>query len=353
MRTYYTMSGEMLQYPDALAFAYNPFVLTATPVQLDADPVSIVDLAITCEGVTRTLSAYAYNGKVQMDAQSVVRLFFDQAVQPVGSELAESRRAVTMRCTWTLTTEAGDTESDYFDCLVIWGATKAGGENFNTNRKAIYYPNYPLTVSVYTDTHAAIVVSQRGETDTVLSVTPQRIYDIPITAAGSVHLADTDTTIFDDTFDDTFAGVLIGDKLIEIEEGCDIEDGVYLRWYDRHGFLCHRLFERGTLQVKVSTTPTRRDDLLQWDDIYRYQGSAGTRQSATREDVIPVCATLVDKETWETLCDLATSPAVDMYVNGGWVAVNILAATYQRDHKDILQDWACQVVMPEINIQRR
>ena len=76
----------------------------------------------------------------------------------------------------------------------------------------------------------------------------------------------------------------------------------------------------------------------------------------SREDTIPVCAPLVDRETWDMLFDIATSPCVDLfagYKDGlvKWLPVTAVTGSYTKT-KAVLQDFVCNIVLPEVQIQK-
>ena len=89
---------------------------------------------------------------------------------------------------------------------------------------------------------------------------------------------------------------------------------------------------------------------------YGYESGAGRMQSLKREDSLPICAPLVDSETWDMLFDVTTSPIVDMFAGyeGGvpkWVSVNVVAASYTKGGAP-LQDFICAIALPEVEIQK-
>ena len=99
------------------------------------------------------------------------------------------------------------------------------------------------------------------------------------------------------------------------------------------------------------------NNLLAYDMSYGYQGYTGRQQQMSREDTIPVCAPLVDSDTFDMLMDIATSPCVDLFAGYDadnrpqWIAVTINAGTYKKT-KAVLQDFVTNIVMPEVQIQK-
>ena len=76
-----------------------------------------------------------------------------------------------------------------------------------------------------------------------------------------------------------------------------------------------------------------------------------------REDVVSLCAPLVDSETWDMLFDIATSPCVDMFAGykdgegAKWLSVTVVAGSYTKIGA-VLQDFICSIQLPDINIQK-
>ena len=75
-----------------------------------------------------------------------------------------------------------------------------------------------------------------------------------------------------------------------------------------------------------------------------------------RNDIIPLCAPLVDSGTFDLLQDVTSSPVVELYCGNDdddlpvWVGVGVQAATYTKT-RDILQDFAFNLILPEIPVQ--
>ena len=137
----------------------------------------------------------------------------------------------------------------------------------------------------------------------------------------------------------------------------DTESGIYLRWIDRHGFIRYWLFaaveETREIASDLSFIRNNLDDYL-----YGYYGDNGRRQGYDRTDSIKLCAPLVDRDTFDMLQDLASSPVVDMYLGGDWtqeedqwMSVTIKAGSYTKS-KACLQDFVCEMIINNINVQR-
>jgi hypothetical protein len=145
----------------------------------------------------------------------------------------------------------------------------------------------------------------------------------------------------------------------------DHDEGVYLRWIDRHGKWRYWLFKAGdpTRQAASKFGLWYRTDYGKYDVGNGYvggkdwQGDAGRRQSFTRNDVQPLCAPLVTQEVFDMLQDITTSPVVDMFLGYAtptkpmWTAVTVEAGQYTKDIKKPEQDFLLNVMLPEIPVQ--
>ena len=67
---------------------------------------------------------------------------------------------------------------------------------------------------------------------------------------------------------------------------------------------------------------------------------------------------MVDSDTFDMLQDLASSPVVDMYLGGDWMneedqwtSVTIKAGSYTKS-RACLQDFVCEMIINNINVQR-
>ena len=165
---------------------------------------------------------------------------------------------------------------------------------------------------------------------------------------------------FDNTFDLTFCLPAGGKQslLLRIDRD-DTESGIYLRWIDRHGFIRYWLFASGEETREIASDLSFiRNNLCGYSDIYGYVGDSGRRQGYERTDSIKLCAPLVDSDTFDMLQDLASSPVVDMYLGGDWMneedqwtSVTIKAGSYTKSTA-CLQDFVCEMIINNINVQR-
>lgn len=250
----------------------------------------------------------------------------------------------------------------------VWGGLKTG-EHYGRHRTVTWFQNYPFTVGVYAAASGQFSVGVNSAPSNIIANSGQGVYNILIDDANGGRymtifdiVGSLDQGTFEDVFDLTFDWDLDGtiDEIVRINLVTrDINEGIYLRWIDRHGFWNYWLFKEGdgTRNAASRFGTWYRNNLAKWEEIYHWQQDSGRRQSLTRNDVVPVCAPLVDQETFDMLQDVTTSPCVDMYLGldsndvPKWTAVTIEAGSYTKDVRKPEQDFVMNVVMPEIPVQ--
>jgi hypothetical protein len=258
--------------------------------------------------------------------------------------------------------EGSDLATFSYTTFYVWGAMRAG-ETWNGFKRLTWFTHFPFSFGLYTNAASQILVGYEGAPNKLVKPGIDGIVDINDSVLPSKarywNIYDYDGKIeqgtFTDVFDLTFAMASGGKQslLARIERN-DTEEGIYLRWVDRHGFYRYWLFTQGDESRAISSdTSFIRNNLGGYDDtIFGYLGANGRRQGYSREDTIPLCASLVDSETFDFLQDLASSPVVDMYLGGNkWQSVTIKAGTYTKTTAE-LQDFVCNLVINDTQIQQ-
>lgn len=374
--------GVRLQYPDEIAFAFNPslFILRGSALQ-GMKIVMDNDQDVIMQGQPERFVCYAkaFSGRCVLDISEYIRAFFDGMDLSVDYETYQPTdlgRVIQCSVSYSIMEDDG-TVSDrlnafVFDICYIWGALRTGGEVFNGYKHLTWFTNYPFTMPLYKDGRddVTLLFSKNGRLDNMLEIQGggrSTIYNI---AAKEVMkkdaryyiVSDFDGKIkqatFDLTFDLTFYGGTGKRTPIMRIDLDNCENGVYLRWIDRHGMWRYWLFKQGGDSRKVTKeNDFIRNDLLSYDMVYGYQGGTGRRSSYSREDTWSIGAPLVDSDTFDMLQDMTASPIVDMFAGYGddnipkWVAVSVNAGTYKKTDA-VLQDFTTNIILPEVAIQK-
>lgn len=355
------ITGIVVTYPDYMAFAFNPVLITAE----GATDGLVVD--VSANGVVREASVASFGNDAHADVQEYCQAFFDGMDLSVDYASNKSLTDMGMTLYFDARATAGnDTFTVSFQCFVVWGALKPCGEEFQPMRRLMWFKNYPFTFGLYAQMGETVMFGYNGAPVTYETIAADGLYNfssanLPQGAKYHVIYSYNGTiqqATFDNTFDLTFwlDNNGIQTEMLRIDY-CDCDEGVYLRWIDRHGFWVHWLFKPGDEQRTIAALREfSRNALTNYDINYGWQRGAGRRQAMSRGDVIPVCAPLVDSDTFDILQDVTSSPVVDIYCGDDannvpqWVGVGIQAATYTKK-RDELQDFVMNVILPETPIQ--
>lgn len=356
-----TKNGIMIKYADAVGFAFLPCIIKAS-----GSGVASIETTISRETRTHTYSVEAFADNCIMDYREYVQALFDgisfgnldyTKVSQQSKLGAEFNISVKVK-----NSEGSDLAAFSYTTFYVWGAMRAG-ETWNGFKKLTWFTHFPFSFGLYINEVSQILVGYEGAPNKLVKPGIDGIVDINASVLPSKarywNIYDYDGKIelgtFTDVFDLTFAMASGGKQslLARIERN-DTEKGIYLRWVDRHGFYRYWLFTQGDESRAISSdTSFVRNNLRGYDDtIFGYLGANGRRQGYSREDTIPLCAPLVDSETFDFLQDLASSPVVDMYLGGDkWQSVTIKAGTYTKTTAE-LQDFVCNLVINNTQIQQ-
>lgn len=356
-----TKNGITIKYADAVGFAFLPCIIKAS-----GSGVASIEATISRETKTYTYSVEAFADNCIMDYREYVQALFDGISFGKLDYSRESQQS-NLGATFTISVKVKNREGSNlttfsYTTFYVWGAPRFG-ETWNGYKRLTWFTNFPFSFGLYTSEVSQILVGYEGAPNKLVKPGIAGIVDINASVLPSKamywNIYDYDGEIqqgtFDNTFDLTFC-IATGGKqslLLRIDRD-DTESGIYLRWIDRHGFYRYWLFTQGDESRAISSdTSFLRNNLGEYDDtIFGYIGANGRRQGYSREDTIPLCAPLVDSETFDFLQDLASSPVVDMYLgNNKWQSVTIKAGTYTKTTAE-LQDFVCNLVINNTQIQQ-
>lgn len=363
MRTH-NIDDTTIEYPDEIGFCFNPVVMNIYGHAWAWVEVTVTDvLTGTAHKEKRAMFKTAcffdvsFYMQSAFDATEFGRIDYSQT----GAQDSQLGRLFSVEVDmYTSDSEIG--QSFQFDTFIIWGAMKVG-ERYNGNRALTWFKNFPFTVGMYTAGSGEVSVTADGQIMPSIVLSQRRVYNLMlkgIDAQNEVvfNLPGTSTgaSVFDNTFDFTFQAMMNMAANVKLLVD-DCTDGIYLRWVNRHGFYCYWLFRRGDAQLVVSNDGEFiRNNMQDYSYKNGYHGGSGRKQRKTEENTLPVCAPLVDSDTYDFLFQLALSPVVDMYAgkdsNGTdrWKAVNISVGTYSKT-RAVLQDFVAEIILPETRVQ--
>ena len=360
-----TINGITIKYADAVGFAFLPCIIKASGSNL-----SWIEVIIRYNNTERSYNVETLNDSCITDFKTYVQALFDGRIHAAYDWTIDYDSSV-LNLQVGIEVNAYDDRDEQlasfdFRTNMVWGAPKYW-ETWNGYKRLTWFTHYPFTFGIYlSKLNANILIGYEG--------VPNKIEKIPINGmvdfyAGILpsgakywNIYDYDGEIqqgtFDNTFDLTFRLTTGGKQLLLLRiDRDDAESGIYLRWIDRHGFIRYWLFAAGDETREIASDLSFIRNNLD-DYLYGYYGDNGRRQGYERTDSIKLCAPLVDSDTFDMLQDLASSPVVDMYLGGDWtqeedqwMSVTIKAGSYTKSTA-CLQDFVCEMIINNINVQR-
>ena len=360
-----TKNNITIQYPDAVGFAFLPCIIKASGSNL-----SWIEVIIRYNNTERSYNVETLNDSCITDFKTYVQALFDGRIHAAYDWTIDYDSSVLYLQVGIEVNAYDDRDEQLasfdFRTNMVWGAPKYW-ETWNGYKRLTWFTHYPFTFGIYlSKLNANILIGYEG--------VPNKIEKIPINGmvdfyAGILpsgakywNIYDYDGEIqqgtFDNTFDLTFRLTTGGKQLLLLRiDRDDAESGIYLRWIDRHGFIRYWLFAAGDETREIASDLSFIRNNLE-DYLYGYYGDNGRRQGYERTDSIKLCAPLVDSDTFDMLQDLASSPVVDMYLGGDWtqeedqwMSVTIKAGSYTKSTA-CLQDFVCEMIINNINVQR-
>lgn len=358
-----TIDDTTIEYPDEICFCFNPVVINIRGHAWARVQVMVIDED------TSTLHQEIRNtfgGTCFFDISFYMQGAFDTGLPgeiDYSTAVAEDSRLGRKFTVQLVMYESDDDfESFAFDTFAIWGAMQVG-ERYNGDRTLTWFKNLPFTVGMYTAGAASVSVTADSVSKPAIALSARKVYNIKMKGLdASRELVLTlppgtaGSSVFDHTFDYTFQALSnTGSTVRLLVNNCT--EGVYLRWVSRHGYYCYWLFTRGDESKQVANDGEFiRNNMQDYNYVNGYHGGSGRKQRKTEENTLPVCAPLVDSDTYDFLFQLALSPLVDMYagkdVNGDdrWLAVNVAVDTYSKT-RAVLQDFTAEIILPETRVQ--
>lgn len=358
-------NGYSFFYPDEVHFAFLPCIIKASGSNL-----SWIEVIIRCGNKERAYNVEAFNSVCITDFKTYVQALFDGRINAAYDWTINYDSSVLNLLVGISVNVYDDRDEQLasidFTTNMVWGAPKYG-ETWNGYKRLTWFTHYPFTFGIYlSKLNANLLIGYEGVPNKLLKIPINGMVDFyaGILPSGAKYwnIYDYDGEIqqgtFDNTFDLTFSLATGGKQslLLRIDRD-DTESGIYLRWIDRHGFIRYWLFAAGEETREIASDLSFIRNNLD-DYLYGYYGDNGRRQGYNRTDSIKLCAPLVDRDTFDMLQDLTSSPVVDMYLGGDWtqeedewMSVTIKAGSYTKSTA-CLQDFVCEMIINNINVQR-
>jgi hypothetical protein len=363
MRTH-SIDDTTIEYPDEIAFCFNPVVINILGHAWASVAMIVTD---TVTNDSHTEKRTMFDTSCFFDMSFYTQAAFDSIdfnkVDYTASGAQDSKLGRLFSVELDLYNDDGTLGNSFqFNTFVIWGAMKIG-ERYNGDRVLTWFKNYPFTVGMYTAAAGSVNVTADGVALDAIALPDRKVYNLMlngIDAKDEVRFelpgSEGVASVFDNTFDFTFQALTnVAATVRLLVDSCT--DGVYLRWINRHGFYCYWLFHNGDESRQVANDGEFiRNNMQDYNYVNGYHGGTGRKQRKTENNTIPICAPLVNSDTYDFLFQLALTPVVDMYagkdVNGvdRWKAVNVSVETFVKA-RSVLQDFVATIILPETRVQ--
>lgn len=363
MRTH-KIGATTIEYPDEISFCFNPVVINVFGQIWAWVEVTVTD---TLSRIVRSEKRALFESACFFDISFYMQSSFDlldfNKVDYSVEGACDSKLGRLFSVEIDFYNPDGSMGNTFqFNTFVMWGAMKVG-ERYNGDRTLTWFKNYPFSVGLYSSVKSILLVKVDGVSQTNIQLSGQKVWNISlkdIDAKDHVLLtlpgSDTGASVFDNTFDFTFKALTNLASTIKIIVD-NSKYGIYLRWINRHGFYCYWLFKRGDESIQVvNDGEFIRNNMQDYSYKNGYHGGTGRKQRKTENNTLPVCAPLVDQDTYDFLFDIAMSPVVDLYAgkdaNGidRWKAVNVSVGTFNKSSRP-LQDFIMTIILPETRVQ--
>lgn len=340
------VNGININYPD-LGFAFNPIRLFITNYTQSAG------ISIEANGVTMKKEVLAKS--VSFELSAVARAMFNR------HEFynVKEKDSVLLK---TLSVKIFSGSVSLCECSipVIWGALQID-ELYTQTKKLTYFKGFPFTVPLYVEN---TIVLKIGDTEFKTVGPGKHNIDISkVKSNGVINIGLFDEKfhrVFDYTFDQTFGPqrVLIPNNMnIEVTVKECPNDGIYLRWINRHGEYNYYLFQSNTISTTTKNNSVVIDELYYTTALTNnYHMGTGKTIGKSIDESIKLFAPLVDAHTFDFLLGLVGSPVVDMFLGyndkkvAKWVSVNISDGSFAKSTSN-LQDFELLLIPNKQQVQ--
>lgn len=318
-----------VKYPDSVAFLFSPVMFVCE------SGAERLEVTMSKGNDSVTVVHDAFDGACYVDMREYAQGLFGDVSMPA-SYAATSQSDLCQSLTYTVRKYASNAWTTAINegvTYFVWGCPKID-EVWGVGRVVRKYTSKPFCVDLFNLGGQSFIFSDGTSSQ---SVTPSSIglwhVKIPTQLESAEVLSVTDSN---------------GEVIIKQAE---CEDGVMLRWIDRHGMLCHYTFIEGVRNAEIKDVGVvQRNNLLSLDG-YGWKGYNGRRELKERTDMMMLGAVLEEAAIIEMLTDLPSSPMVEMWDGSDWISVRVEAGTWTR-RGAALQDFECTIVFDDVAIQR-
>lgn len=360
----------VIGYPNSVAFLYSPqLVRIDCPNEDPGALTAAVHVTHVASGRSHIETRNLYKGSAVFDISRILQLLapdvdelFRRLDNASGAGLSER---------FELSVEYWDDdwhwliENEPIDAM--YGALDQG-ETYGERTQRRLYLNFPQTFNLWSN-DSGNVVFYFGED--YVSLTP--------TGDGDCHECDLVALLKKTGGLEGFKKMLLSRPQLDaeltwrsrIERGvetaesyrvltlvpdyCQPGEGTYLRWLNRRGEVSYGFFKNSQLRV----TSAARNTFSRYYGVDPSEPVAGAYINTQKQDYnetrdMIIGAVGLSYDEYQDMCDLATSPLVDMFIpdQSLWQRVNVVAGTFERNirrNTPSRQDLEIIIRLPERN----
>lgn len=361
-----------LEYPNSVAFMYSrqPVIVTAVEGAADVASVQLTVTAVSVGQASHVESRALRDGRAEFDISRIMQLLATDADDVLrrmdlrqGASLSNTFRlsvSVTLG-NGAILAMTGQPE----DIVGMYGALDQR-ETYGEPVQRRLWVNLPQTFNLWRDGDGNVSFKVNG-----MTVTPTAAAGLPCNECSFVDAMNRSGNGQMLSEMENGARLNVGfswksliadgsetpqtyrDVVLVADHRC-ADEGTFLRWINRRGELSYWLFTNSTVKVTSSVSETfsrhyEGDPAAPVRKGYINPQKANYREA--REMMLG--ATGLSFDEYEDLCDLATSPVVEMLVDSDmWLRVNVAAGSYERRirrNTPSMQDLEFIIELPERN----
>lgn len=328
-----------IRYPD-LGFAFNP-------IRVFIDNY-INDDSIILESNNIKIEREPINNSISFELSAIARSLFNRMDF---YKIEEKDTSLFKTQTFTLSNEDGIFYTGSIP--VIWGALQIG-EIYSQNKTLTYFKGFPFTLPLYIEQDIYIQYKADNGILQNIGLLEAGKHNIDITGISAKNKIQFRSftiesyKIADYTFDYTF-----GPQRVDVYTSLDItvnitdcpNDGIYLRWINKHGEYNYYLFQGSNISSTTKNNSIAFDNVYYTTDLTNnYHHGTGKSIGKDIDRNQKLFAPLVDSQTYDMLIGLVESPVVDMFLGYNadnsqkWISVSVAEGPFTKSTAN-LQDF--------------
>lgn len=365
----YVKVGDLTVYsPENYAYIFTPAIVRVESSKVEEGSIAVtITSADTGAAYTETREFSKSDNTAIFDVSRLMQIAFGDAPKMKYDDiLGVSDFAKRLGIKIVHHNSSGSTNLVNDTILGIWGVAFVD-DSTKSNITRRWFWHYPFTVDFLSDkAQRFFIVNINADefTSSPRSSDPFRMHSVglreindggnELSKSAAVYVSSTNAIAIDKGIAQTTM------QVYTIKPDAST-DGVFLRWIDAKGRVCYYLLKEIGKTTEVGATSWVRHDIMQtdiYDNMVNY--AMNERRSYSSVTTRNLGVRMVDKDTFDFLLGLTTSPIVEVFdgyeeftndwlpeatlddicsATPMWHRVSVVASTIERSDKD-LQDFA-------------